>query len=120
MFAEAFDEDEIAERVARLADLAEELTAQRAEERIGERIEVLVESVASDGVAEGRAAFQGPEVDGSVMLVPSLEPGSAGGGVAGGASGVVFKPGLIVPATVVGTEGVDLHAVAITPLTLAS
>jgi ribosomal protein S12 methylthiotransferase RimO len=104
------DEDEIAERVARLTDLAEELTAQRAEERIGERIDVLIESVAADGVAEGRASFQGPEVDGSVMLVPSLEPG---------ATTVAFTAGTIVPATVVGSEGVDLHAVAITPLTLA-
>ena len=46
--------------------LVEELTAQRAEERIGEQVEVLVESL--DGPAEaveGRAAHQGPEVDGS-------------------------------------------------------
>ena len=103
------DEDEIAERVAHLTGLAEELTAQRAEDRIGERIDVLVESVAHDGVAEGRAAFQGPEVDGSVMLVPALEPG---------APEVELVPGAIVPAKVVGSEGVDLHAVAITPLSL--
>ena len=103
------DEDEIAERVARLTGLAEELTAQRAEDRIGERIDVLVESVAHDGVAEGRAAFQGPEVDGSVLLVPALEPG---------APAVELTPGAIVPAKVVGSEGVDLHAVAITPLSL--
>jgi len=103
------DEDEIAERVAHLTGLAEELTAQRAEDRIGERIDVLVESVAHDGVAEGRAAFQGPEVDGSVLLVPALEPG---------APAVELVPGAIVPAKVVGSEGVDLHAVAITPLSL--
>ncbi|NUR62635.1 MAG: 30S ribosomal protein S12 methylthiotransferase RimO [Catenulispora sp.] len=103
------DEDEIAERVARLTGLAEELTAQRAEDRVGERVDVLVESVAHDGVAEGRAAFQGPEVDGSVLLVPALEPG---------APAVELVPGAIVPAKVVGSEGVDLHAVAITPLSL--
>jgi ribosomal protein S12 methylthiotransferase RimO len=103
------DEDEIAERVAHLTGLAEELTAQRAEDRIGERIDVLVESVAHDGVAEGRAAFQGPEVDGSVLLVPALEPGTPA---------VDLVPGAIVPAKVVGSEGVDLHAVAITPLSL--
>jgi ribosomal protein S12 methylthiotransferase len=103
------DEDEIAERVARLTGLAEELTAQRAEDRVGERIDVLVESVAPDGVAEGRAAFQGPEVDGSVLLVPALEPG---------APEVRLVPGTILPAKVVGSEGVDLHAVAITPLSL--
>ncbi|GAA2032951.1 30S ribosomal protein S12 methylthiotransferase RimO [Catenulispora yoronensis] len=108
-YADKLDEDEIAERVARLTGLAEELTAQRAEDRIGERIDVLVESVAQDGVAEGRAAFQGPEVDGSVLLVPALEPG---------APAVDLVPGAIVPAKVVGSEGVDLHAVAITPLSL--
>ncbi|MFL6113867.1 MAG: 30S ribosomal protein S12 methylthiotransferase RimO [Catenulispora sp.] len=108
-YDDKLDEDEIAERVARLTDLAEELTAQRAEDRLGERIDVLVESVAHDGVAEGRAAFQGPEVDGSVLLVPALEPGGPA---------VELVPGAIVSAKVVGSEGVDLHAVAITPLSL--
>ncbi|NUP50441.1 MAG: 30S ribosomal protein S12 methylthiotransferase RimO [Catenulispora sp.] len=108
-YHDKLDEDEIAERLTRLTDLAEELTAQRAEDRVGERIDVLVESVAHDGVAEGRAAFQGPEVDGSVLLVPALEPG---------APAVELVPGAIVPAKVVGSEGVDLHAVAITPLSL--
>jgi len=108
-YQDKLDADEIAERVAHLTDLAEELTAQRAEDRIGERIDVLVEAVAPDGVAEGRAAFQGPEVDGSVMLVPALEPG---------APVVELVPGTIVQAEVVGSEGVDLHAVAITPLSL--
>ncbi|WP_194906985.1 30S ribosomal protein S12 methylthiotransferase RimO [Catenulispora rubra] len=108
-YDDKLDEDEIAERVTHLTGLAEELTAQRAEDRVGERIDVLVESVAHDGVAEGRAAFQGPEVDGSVMLVPALEPGTPA---------VELVPGAIVPAKVVGSEGVDLHAVAITPLSL--
>jgi ribosomal protein S12 methylthiotransferase len=108
-YDDKLNEDEIAERVAHLTGLAEELTAQRAEDRVGERIDVLVESVAHDGVAEGRAAFQGPEVDGSVLLVPALEPGGPA---------VELVPGAIVPAKVVGSEGVDLHAVAITPLSL--
>ncbi|ACU76672.1 MiaB-like tRNA modifying enzyme YliG [Catenulispora acidiphila DSM 44928] len=108
-YEDKLDEDEIGERVAHLTGLAEELTAQRAEDRVGERIDVLVESVAHDGVAEGRAAFQGPEVDGSVLLVPALEPGTPA---------VELVPGAIVPAKVVGSEGVDLHAVAITPLSL--
>ena len=38
------DEDEIRARVAHVTALVEELTAQRAEERIGETVEVLVES----------------------------------------------------------------------------
>src|SRR3954464_8670540 len=63
-FEGKLDEDEIADRLAHVSALAEELTAQRAEERIGEQVVVLVESV-EDGVVEGRAAHQGPEVDGS-------------------------------------------------------
>ena len=87
--------DEVRERVARVTALVEELTAQRAEERIGETVEVLVESVASgaDG-AEGRAAHQGPEVDGTTTLL--------GGGP--------WRVGQLVGAVVVATEGVDLLA----------
>ena len=44
-FEGKLDEDEIRERVAHVTALAEELTAQRAEERIGERVDVLVESL---------------------------------------------------------------------------
>ena len=39
------DDDEIRARVEHVADLVEELTAQRAEERIGEDVVVLVERV---------------------------------------------------------------------------
>ncbi len=61
------DEDEVRSRTAHVADLVEELTAQRAEERIGEEIVVLVEE---DGGREtvGRAAHQGPDVDGTTSL----------------------------------------------------
>ena len=88
------DEDEIRERVAHVTALAEELTAQRAEERIGERVVVLVESV-EDGVVEGRAAHQGPEVDGSTTVegVPDR-----------------VAVGDMIQAVVVGSEGVDLVA----------
>jgi tRNA A37 methylthiotransferase MiaB len=60
-------EDEVTARVERVTALAEELIAQRAEDRIGETVAVLVESVGDDGV-EGRAEHQAPEVDGSVVL----------------------------------------------------
>jgi ribosomal protein S12 methylthiotransferase len=89
------DEDEIADRVAHVTALAEELTSQRAEERIGEQVLVLVES--ADGTAEGRAAHQGPEVDGSTTL-EGLPPG--------------VRVGDMIPAKVVGSIGVDLVAVA--------
>ncbi|HVS68135.1 MAG TPA: 30S ribosomal protein S12 methylthiotransferase RimO [Mycobacteriales bacterium] len=59
-------EPEIAARVERVTALAEELIAQRAEDRIGETVTVLVDSL-DDGCV-GRAAHQAPEVDGSVLL----------------------------------------------------
>ncbi len=94
------DEDVIEERLEHLRALADELSAQRAEERIGEEVVVLVESLTEDPdaygtVAEGRAACQGPEVDGSTSLTGL----PAGAGV-----------GDMIVATVIGTEGVDLVA----------
>jgi ribosomal protein S12 methylthiotransferase len=94
------DQDEIDERTARLRDLAEELTSQRAAERIGERIEVLVERVEADDAGEaeveGRAAQQGPETDGSVLLQCPPE--------------VDIRVGSLVSAVVVDSDGVDLVA----------
>src|SRR4051795_1804260 len=72
--AAAFDEDlklgedEIRERTEHVTRLVEELTSQRAEERVGETVEVLVESTEGGDVA-GRSAHQGPEVDGTTYLV---------------------------------------------------
>jgi ribosomal protein S12 methylthiotransferase RimO len=89
------DDAEIAARVAHLTALAEELTSQRAEDRVGQAIDVLVETV--DGAAvEGRAEHQAPEVDGSVAL-RGLSAAAVGS---------------IVPAVVVGSDGVDLIAEA--------
>jgi ribosomal protein S12 methylthiotransferase len=90
------DADEIRARVERVTDLVEQLTAERAEERIGEQVEVLVESVedAGDGDrAEGRADHQGPEVDGTTRLVTGS-----------------YAVGDLVPAVVVAAEGADLVA----------
>jgi ribosomal protein S12 methylthiotransferase RimO len=62
-------EDLIAARVARISELAEELTTQRAEERIGDEVVVLVEQAAgTDTDCLGRAAHQAPEVDGECVL----------------------------------------------------
>ena len=80
------------ERVARLTALVEELTAQRAEERVGEVVEVLVESVDGTG-SEGRTAGQAPEVDGTTTLV-----------------GTGLEVGDLARAVVLGSEGVDLVA----------
>nr|WP_052336888.1 30S ribosomal protein S12 methylthiotransferase RimO [Nocardioides alkalitolerans] len=91
-------DDEVLARTQHVTALVEELTSQRAEERVGERVEVLVESVDDEGV-EGRAAHQGPEVDGTTMLV------DVDGLPLEGA-----RVGDILPATVVASEGVDLVA----------
>ncbi len=91
------DEDEIRARADHLGRLAEELTSQRAEERIGEHVLVLLESVDDDDRGEGRAHLQGPEVDGSTT-VTRLPEGTAVGD--------------IVAALVVETVGVDLVATA--------
>ncbi|MFP1629129.1 30S ribosomal protein S12 methylthiotransferase RimO [Streptomyces sp. 5K101] len=88
------DADVIAERLEHLSRLAEELTAQRAEERMNETLEVLVESVDDEDGAVGRAAHQAPETDGQVLFTSP--------------EGLV--PGRMVEAKVVGTEGVDLVA----------
>jgi ribosomal protein S12 methylthiotransferase RimO len=102
-FADKLDEDEVAARAAHVSALVEELTAQRAEERIGERVDVLVEEVedGEDGqtLVVGRAAHQGPEVDGTTTLV---------GGLTGDLAGV--RRGDLVGAVVVASEGVDLTA----------
>jgi ribosomal protein S12 methylthiotransferase len=96
-YADKTDPDVVAERLAHIGRLAEELTAQRAEERLGEMLTVLVESVdaAEDGVL-GRAAHQAPETDGQVRLT--------------GADLREIVPGRMVEAKVVATEGVDLVA----------
>jgi tRNA A37 methylthiotransferase MiaB len=119
------DEDTIAARLDRVTRLAEDLTSARAESRIGELLEVIVESqdpttdandaeaagadsergvaeesdgrglLASGRTAEGRAAHQGPEVDGITTLT-GLPEG--------------IKVGDLVSAKVVASDGVDLIA----------
>ncbi|MFE9098169.1 30S ribosomal protein S12 methylthiotransferase RimO [Streptomyces sp. NPDC007264] len=92
------DEDIVAERLARVSRLAEQLVSQRAEERVGETVHVLVESLDDEEGACGRAAHQAPETDGQVLF--TLTEGLA--------------VGRVVEAKVVGTEGVDLVAEPLT------
>jgi ribosomal protein S12 methylthiotransferase RimO len=91
------DQDVVDERLARISRLAEELTSQRADERLGETVEVLVEAVDEEDGAIGRAAHQAPETDGQIRFT-----GSTGGDD--------LQVGRMVVAKVVGTEGVDLVA----------
>ncbi len=91
--AEKLDADEVWARAQHVTALVEELTAQRAEERIGEPVTVLVEDVDDLDGAEGRADHQGPEVDGTTRLIEGE-----------------WRVGDLVPAVVVGSDGVDLLA----------
>jgi ribosomal protein S12 methylthiotransferase len=90
------DEAEVARRVEEVADLAEELMAQRGAERVGQTVEVLIEEKLGDGQYEGRSAHQAPEVDGTTTVHAARE----------------LTPGQIVKATVTGSDGVDLIATA--------
>jgi MiaB/RimO family radical SAM methylthiotransferase len=91
------DPDEIARRVEELASLAEELMSQRAAERVGETLDVLIEESLGDGSYLGLAAHQAPEVDGSTTVLSRDE----------------LAVGDLVRATAVGSEGVDLVAEAV-------
>jgi len=87
------DAEVIEERRDRVADLVDALVTERAEQRVGETVQVLVEEV--DDAVTGRAAHQGPEVDGSVRLERVGQP---------------LRVGELVTALVTGSEGVDLVA----------
>jgi ribosomal protein S12 methylthiotransferase RimO len=86
----------IRRRYNKISALAEELCNQRAEERIGNEVDVLVEAVSTHGV-EGRAAHQAPEVDGSTRLTGDM----------------ATAVGDLVRAKVIGSDGVDLVAVPV-------
>jgi len=91
------DEDVIRHRVEELTSLVDELISQRAEERIGQRVRILIEDAENQ---EGRAEHQGPEVDGSTRI--EFKPGRA-----------TYKVGEYVDAVITGNDGVDLIAQAI-------
>ncbi len=91
------DQAQISRRVEEFAALADELMAQRAESRLGETLDVLIEEAADDGLPGrylGRAAHQAPEVDGVTTVV----------------SPVPLAAGEMVRAVVTDSEGVDLIA----------
>jgi ribosomal protein S12 methylthiotransferase len=95
------DPDVVADREAGLGRIVERLMTERALERIGEIVEVLVDRVVATDEedfntevdAEGRANHQAPEVDGTTALL-----------------GVTVAPGTIVAAKVVSALGADLIA----------
>ncbi|MEI4272691.1 30S ribosomal protein S12 methylthiotransferase RimO [Klenkia sp. LSe6-5] len=92
---------EVDARVARITDLVEELTAQRAEERIGSTVQVLLTERQAPGVWTGHAEHQDPDADGTTT-VTGVGPDAV--------------PGEVVPAEVTDTEGVDLVAACRVPV----
>ena len=84
------DAEIIAQRLERLSSLADVIVSERAQARIGENIRVLIED---SELQEGRAAHQGPEVDGSTTFI-----------------GTDFKVGQYVDAVVIDSMGADLIA----------
>lgn len=85
--------DVIAQRVESLSSLADEMVSLRAQARIGESVRVLIED---EELQEGRAAHQGPEVDGTTSFI-----------------GTHFKVGQYVDAVVIESMGADLIASAV-------
>ncbi|MGC0414720.1 30S ribosomal protein S12 methylthiotransferase RimO [Embleya sp. AB8] len=88
--------DVVEARVQRISRLAEELVAQRAEDRIGTEVIVLIEELGEDGTAEGHADHQAPETDGSTTVV-----------------GEGLRVGDFVRVRITDSEGADLHGEAI-------
>jgi len=84
------DADVIAQRVETLSSLADEMVSLRAQARIGENVRVLIEDAE---LQEGRAAHQGPEVDGTTTFI-----------------GTDFHVGQYVDAVVIDSMGADLVA----------
>jgi tRNA A37 methylthiotransferase MiaB len=80
----------IAQRVETLSSLADEMVSLRAQARIGESVRVLIEDAQ---LQEGRAAHQGPEVDGTTSFI-----------------GTNFAVGQYVDAVVIDSMGADLVA----------
>lgn len=79
-------------RAQRVRDAADEIGAEKAAERVGRRLDVLVEGIDDEGSTIGRYFGQAPDVEGIVVLDRDVEPGR------------------IVDAEVVDTVGYDLVA----------
>ena len=84
------EEDLIKSRVESLSSLADEMVSMRASARIGENVRVLIED---SELQEGRAAHQGPEVDGTTSFIDTN-----------------FAVGQYIDAVIIDSMGADLVA----------
>ena len=94
-------------RAARLEELQTAITAERLNRYVGQEVNVLVEELITDsdeGLAIGRAWFQAPEVDGSVVIRYDLEDKAAV---------KALLPGGLVTVKIIASTGVDLDSVFI-------
>ncbi len=93
------------QRADRLEELQAAITASRLDRFVGQELSVLVEEIVSgeegEGLAIGRAWFQAPEVDGSVVIRYDLDDSKA-------LESVI--PGGVVTVKVLANTGVDLDA----------
>ena len=93
------------ERAGRLESLQAAITAERLARYIGKELNILVEEIVSgeenEGLAIGRAWFQAPEVDGSVVIRYDLDDKEA-------VKSVI--PGSVVTVKVLASTGVDLDS----------
>ena len=87
---EKLAEEVIRQRVESLSTLADEVVSLRSASRIGQEVRVLIED---EELQEGRAAHQGPEVDGTTSFI-----------------GTDFTVGEYVDAVIVDSMGADLVA----------
>jgi len=87
---EKVDEVVIRQRVESLSSRADEMVSARAAARIGENVRVLIED---SELQEGRAAHQGPEVDGTTSFI-----------------GTNYSVGQYVDAVIIDSMGADLVA----------
>jgi tRNA A37 methylthiotransferase MiaB len=85
------DAETIAHRVSLLSTISDNAVSERAAMRIGAEVEVLIDD---PEIQEGRAAFQGPEVDGTVGFEGETN----------------FKLGQWVKAVIIESAGADLIA----------
>ena len=90
-FENQINSEIIAQRVNELNMIAEELMSQKAQSRIGQEVDFLVENI-EDQEISGRIMQQGPEVDGISTILDSR-----------------LKIGEIVKAVVTGSSGPDLE-----------
>ena len=91
-------------RASRLEELQTAITAEHLQRYVGKELEILVEEIIDaeeEGLAIGRAWFQAPEVDGSVVIRYDLDDPAAAKDL---------KPGAVATVKVLASTGVDLDS----------